>query len=201
MFISFLEGFLLGMGAAIPLGPINILIMNTALKDYKSAVSIGFGALSADTLYLTLILLGIARFLSHTYVVNVLGVLGSIFLLYMAYLIFKDRFKTLDTAKHSTTCKGLAKFYMQGFTLTFINPYTVAFWLSIAGYTAQKELDPFITIVGLLCAIILWVTLMPYVVHRSKHKISQRVSYMLSLFSSILLLGFGLILSFNMFIG
>ena len=148
MFISFLEGFLLGMGAAIPLGPINILIMNTALKDYKSAVSIGFGALSADTLYLTLILLGIATFLSHPYVLTVLGVLGSIFLLYMAYLIFKDRFKTLDTAKHSTTCKGIAKFYMQGFTLTFINPYTVAFWLSIAGYTAQKELDPFITIVG-----------------------------------------------------
>ena len=40
MVTSFLEGFLLGMGAAIPLGPINILLMNTALRDYKSAVTI-----------------------------------------------------------------------------------------------------------------------------------------------------------------
>ena len=201
MLISFIEGFLLGMGAAIPLGPINILIMNNALKDYKSAVGIGFGALSADTLYLTLILLGITTFLSHTYVLNVLGVLGSAFLLYMAYLIFKSRHKMLDTTKQSTSAKGLAKFYLQGFTLTFVNPYTVAFWLSIAGYTAQKELDPLITIVGLFSAIFLWITLMPYVVHRSKHKISQRVSYGLSLFSSVLLLGFGLVLWFHVFLG
>ena len=57
MFISFIEGFLLGMGAAIPLGPFNILIMNQAIRYYKSAVSIVFGALSAYILYLSMILL------------------------------------------------------------------------------------------------------------------------------------------------
>jgi len=201
MLISFIEGFLLGMGAAIPLGPINILIMNTALKDYKSAVGIGFGALSADTLYLTLILLGIATFFNNPYVLNILGVLGSAFLLYMAYLIFKDRHKMLDTTRQTTSRKGLVKFYLQGFTLTFVNPYTIAFWLSIGGYTAQKELDPLSTIVGLLCALFLWITLMPYIVHRSKHKISQSVSYVLSLFSSLLLLGFGSVLWFHVFVG
>ncbi len=201
MFISFIEGFLLGMGAAIPLGPINILIMNTALKDYKSAIAIGFGALSADTLYLTLILFGIVTYINHPYVLNSLGVLGSVFLLYMAYLIFKGRHKMLETSKQTTSSKGRIKFYLQGFMLTFVNPYTVAFWLSIGGYTVKKELDPLMTIVGLLCAIFLWVILMPYVIHRSKHKISQKVSYMLSLFSSVLLLGFGLVLCFNVFLG
>jgi L-lysine exporter family protein LysE/ArgO len=200
MFISFIEGFLLGMGAAIPLGPINILIMNHALKDYKSAVAIGFGALSADVLYLTLILFGISTFFSHPNVLNILGVLGSVFLIYMSYLIFKGRYKTLDTTNQPASSKGLVKFYLQGFMLTFVNPYTVAFWLSVGGYTAQKELDPLITIMGLLCAIFLWITLMPYLVYRSKHMISQRVSYILSLFSSVLLFGFALMLCFNIFI-
>ena len=96
MFISFIEGFLLGMGAAIPLGAINILIMNRALKDYKSAVTIGFGALSSDIIYLTFILLGIATFLNDPFILSILGVLGSAFLLYMSYLIFKDRHTMLD---------------------------------------------------------------------------------------------------------
>jgi len=74
MVTSFLEGFLLGMGAAIPLGPINILLMNTALRDYKSAVTIGFGALSADTVYLTMLLL------INLIILSILGILGSTFL-------------------------------------------------------------------------------------------------------------------------
>jgi len=201
MFISFTEGFLLGLGAAIPLGPINILIMNRALRDYKSAVAIGFGALSADTFYLSLILLGLFTFLNHPFILNILAIFGSIFLIYMAYMIFKNRNRLLDTLSQQKHYKSLLKFYLQGFSLTLLNPYTVAFWLSIASYTTIKEMVPFATIVGLISAIFLWTTLMPYFVHRSKHKISQRVSYYLSLLSSILLLGFSLSMIVNMLKG
>jgi len=199
MSIAFFEGFLLGIGAAVPLGPINILIMNTALRNYKSSVFIGLGAMSADTIYLLLILLGMATFFNQPYVENMLGVLGSIFLLYLAYIIFKNRNNILDTNKQPSLSKSLIKSYLQGFTLTFINPYTVSFWLSIAGYTAHKELEPVITILGMLCALFLWITLMPYIVYRSKHKISQNISYSFSIFSSIILFGFGLSLIFGVF--
>lgn len=199
MITSFIEGFLLGMGAAIPLGPINILIMNRALREYKSAVTIGAGALSADTVYLVLILLGVATFFNQPIIVNILGVLGSLFLLYMSYLIFISRNHTLSTKNQSSNSKSLLSYYIQGFTLTFVNPYTVAFWLSIAGYTTLKNLNPLSTILGMLCAIFLWITLMPYIVHRSKHKISQKVSYVLSLFSALILLGFGMSLLINLF--
>ena len=199
MIISFLEGFLLGMGASIPLGPINILIMNNALREYKSAVAIGFGAMSADLLYLSLLLLGIATFFDQPYILNILGVLGSTFLLYMAYLIFKSRNNTLNANKETTTSKSRIASYLQGFALTFVNPYTVAFWLSIASYTAHKNLEPVIAIVGMLCALLLWITLMPYFVHRSKHRISQKMTYYFNIFSSIVLLGFGLSLLMNMF--
>ena len=199
MFTSFLEGFLLGMGAAIPLGPINILIMNNALRDYKSAVTIGFGAMSADILYLTMILLGIATLFNQPFILNTLGILGSAFLLYLAYLIFKGRNKSLYTNTEIEQSKSLFRFYLQGFLLTFINPYTVGFWLSIAGYTAHKDLEPLITMLGMMSAIFLWITLMPYFVHRSKHRISQTVAYYFNFFSSIVLLGFGLSLAINLF--
>jgi len=198
--ISFIEGFLLGMGAAMPLGPINLLIMNRALREYKSAVSIGAGALSADMVYLILILLGVATFFSQPIVVNILGVLGSTFLLYMSYQIFKSRNHTLTMTEQPIDPKSFISYYIQGFTLTFINPYTIAFWLSIAGYTTFKNSDALSTIAGMLCAIFLWITLMPYIVHRSKHRISQKTSYYLSLISGLILLGFALSLLMNMFI-
>jgi L-lysine exporter family protein LysE/ArgO len=75
MLTIFFQGFLFGLGAAVPLGPVNILIMNTALKNYKAAVSIGFGALSADLSYLLLIIFGLVTFLDHPIVLKSLGYL------------------------------------------------------------------------------------------------------------------------------
>lgn len=201
MLTSFLEGFLLGLGAAVPLGPINILIMNTALKEYKKAVMIGAGAMSADIAYLLMIFLGIATIFSHPFILNLLGGFGSLFLLYIAYRIFHSRDQHIVSTKEAYSDKnGFMGIYLQGFTLTFINPYTVAFWISVAGYSSQKNLNPMITIIGMLCAILLWITLMPYLVHLSKHKISQKVSYYLNLFSSLLLFAFGLSLLIHTFI-
>lgn len=197
MINSFIEGFLLGIGAAVPIGAINILIMNTALKSYKGAVAIGFGAMSSDIVYLLLILFGVTVFFNNPIILTVLGILGSAFLLFMAYLIFKSRNNSIDTNVELVGKKDILKYYIQGFTLTFINPYTIAFWLSIAGYTANKDLDTVFTLFGMFCAISLWITLMPYFVHRSKHRISQKVSYFISILSGWILIGFAISLLFN----
>ncbi|MBF7044856.1 lysine transporter LysE, partial [Campylobacter volucris] len=45
-----LNGIILGMAVSVPFGPVNILILNTALSSFKSAFCIGLGALSADIL-------------------------------------------------------------------------------------------------------------------------------------------------------
>lgn len=196
---SFFEGFLLGLGAAVPLGAINILIMNMALKNYTSAVFIGFGAMSSDTVYLLLILFGLATFLENEILTTILGIVGSGFLFYMAYLIYKNRLNEIDTKEEKISKKSLVKSYFKGFSLTFINPYTIAFWLSIAGFIANKNLDPLFTLFGMFSAILLWITLMPYFVHKSKHKISNKTSYIISIGSSSLLAGFAFSLLYTCF--
>ncbi|MEA2029750.1 MAG: LysE family transporter [Campylobacterota bacterium] len=184
---SFIEGMLLGLGAAVPIGVINILIMNTALQSYKGAVAIGFGAMSADILYLGSILLGITAFFNNSTLLNILGIFGAAFLGYMAFVIFDSRNRALEKALKVLNKKSIFGFYLKGFGLTFINPYTVAFWLSIASYTANKNLDTMMSILGLFLAIFLWITLMPYAIHRSKHRISQKVSFAISIISALIL--------------
>ncbi len=193
MILSFAEGFLLGIGAAVPLGPINVLIMNVAIKNYKSGMAIGFGAMSVDILYFSLIFFGLISFLNTPFILKTLGFFGSSFLLYSAYLIFKNRNKKLSKSKEKINKKNLLKLYLSGCFLSFLNPYAIAFWISIASYASSGSFShPFFIIFGMLSSILLWITLMPYFVHKSKHKISQKVSFYISLFSSVVLFGFAI---------
>ncbi|MGE4418710.1 MAG: LysE family translocator [Sulfurimonas sp.] len=194
MIESFAEGFLLGLGAAIPLGPINILIMNTALKNYKSAVVIGIGAMSSDMFYLILILVGMIELINNPFFINIVGIVGSFFLTYLAYDIYKHREKKINVKKEAIKSKSLLKIYAKGFFLTLMNPYTIIFWFSVAGYSANRDLNLYFTLFGMISSIVLWITLMPYLVHKSKHKISQNMSIYLNIFSSFILLCFALML-------
>ena len=198
MILSFFEGFLLGLGAAVPLGPINILIMNEAIKEYKGAVMIGLGAMSSDVIYLFLIMLGLVAFFKQPYILEALSFFGAIFLVYLAYTIFKSR-DAKQKANSTYKKSSYSKLYVKGLTLTFVNPYTIGFWLSVSGFVASKELEMFVTLFGMLSAIALWITIMPYLVHKSKHKISSRVSYWINIVSAVILLGFGLAMFFNLF--
>lgn len=189
---------MLGLGAAVPLGPINILIMNESIKKYKNGVTIGLGAMSSDIAYLFLIFFGLLSYINKPVILNSLSVLGGIFLLYLAFMIFKNRDAEVDTSSEQVQGSSSMKLYTKGLALTFINPYTIGFWLSVSGYIASKNLEPVITLVGMLSAILLWITIMPYVVHRSKHKISQRVFSWINRISALVLAGFGVMMFINL---
>ena len=192
MLKSFSEGFLLGLGAATPLGPINILIMNNALKSYKAGVALGLGAMSVDILYLFLILNGITGLIENHIFLRVVGTFGSLFLIYLAYSVYKNRASIIEAQTHNIHAKKLFKIYIKGFVLTLFNPMTIIFWFSIAGYVANSDLNIGLTILGTMSSIGLWITIMPYLIHRSKHKISQNASIYLNVFSSLVLFGFGI---------
>ena len=200
MIVSFIEGFLLGLGAAVPLGPINILIMNEAIKEYRNGVMIGLGAMSSDITYLFLIFFGLLVYIDKPEILMTLSVLGGLFLTYLAYVIFINRDKKIDVSGEKVDKRSLFKLYAKGFALTFINPYTIGFWLSTSGYIASKDLNPLVTLLGMLSAILLWITLMPYFVHKSKHKISHRVSNIINIISAFILLCFGIIMLINLLV-
>ncbi len=181
---DFLQGMLLGFAAAVPLGPINLLIMNEAIKSFKNGVAVGFGAMSADISYLLLILLGLTKFLTATWLLNTLTVLGSCFLFFIAYSIYKNRNNLVK--KVEIDAKGsIIKHFTKGYLLTLINPFTIAFWLSIATLSVGTS-NLSLTVSGLFFAILIWIISMPYFVHKSKHLISQKVHFIISISSAFI---------------
>lgn len=196
----FIEGFILGLGAALPLGPINLLIMNEALRSYKKAVAIGFGAMSVDVTYLVLIQYGITNYMQENFFLSVLSLLGGLFLTYLAFLIFRGRSKHIKKTKLSKE-STLYSNYAKGYLLTFLNPYTILFWLSVTTYATTSD-SLMVSVLGLMSAITLWITIMPYIVYKKRALISDSVASLIAVVSSIIILLFGLSLfvkSFNLY--
>jgi Putative threonine efflux protein len=61
MLIALLKGFIVGMGASIPLGPLGVLcVQKTLSKGRNSGLITGMGASISDTIYAAISLLGLA---------------------------------------------------------------------------------------------------------------------------------------------
>lgn len=185
----YIAGFTLGLGAALPLGPINLLIMNEALKNYIKAVAIGLGAMSVDITYLVLLQFGITNYLKEAIALNILSIIGGLFLIYLAFLIFKGRnhhIHRIETPKETNIFSN----YVKGYLLTLLNPYTVLFWLSVTTYSISTQFLG-VTVLGMITAIMIWITIMPYVIYKKRTLISDELSSVITVISSIIILLFG----------
>jgi len=109
MIASLLSGIALGYGAAMPLGPINVLIMTNALRSYKSAVAIGLGAMSADIIYFFITLIAGFKLLKYKLLANGLILFGSLFLIFIAWQIFKSRHNKIEVSNETVSKKDIVK--------------------------------------------------------------------------------------------
>ena len=188
----------MGLGAAVPIGPVNVLIMSYALKSYTQALAIGLGAMSADVAYLFLMTFGLLKVLNQPIVLQSLAVFGFIFLIVIAIMIFKGANRHLHVKKVK---KGsFIKLYVKGLFITLLNPYTVGFWLSIASLAISKEGGFVWLLIGMMVAIFVWVSGMPYIIHKNKHLISDEAAKYFAYFSGAVLAFFGCMLFVNTFI-
>lgn len=197
MLSIFIQGLLLGYGACIPLGPINILIANYALHSYKKALALGIGAMSADVTYLLLIVFGLLKLLEGSIFLKIITLLGALFLLYIAILTYQHRDQCME--EKTLQEESILKVYLKGYTLTLLNPYTVGFWLSVSTLQAKTTESPLWLLAGLILAILSWTTLMPLVIFKSKHLFSLTITRRLAIVSALILAGFALLLFIRLF--
>lgn len=192
----FIQGFLLGLGAAVPVGPINIIMMTYALRSYTQAFAFGFGAMCADSLYIFLLSFGLLKFFNTPLITQALSIFGFVFLIAIAIMTFKGA-KIHIRADKKAKPAALWINFLKGFLLTLTNPYTVGFWLSTASIATANEQGFIFMLLGLICAIFGWITLMPLFIYKKRHFISDKIAKYLSILSAIILIFFAIILALN----
>lgn len=196
---SFITGILLGLGVAIPIGPLNILIMNYSLSSFGRGFALGMGAMSADILYFVLLSLGVLVVFDNTWIFKSIAIFGAIFLLYMAWACYKNASKMLAKISCAERGESLLACYLKGLGLNSINPFIVGFWLSLSSVVASSA-NWMIAALGVLLALFAWVLGLSLATSLARRIISAKVARIFSYVSAVLMLFFTAFLIYNTFL-
>ena len=196
---SFITGILLGLGVAIPIGPLNILIMNYSLSSFGRGFALGMGAMSADILYFVLLSLGVLVVFDNPWIFKSIAIFGAIFLLYMAWACYKNASKTLAKISNTERGESLLACYLKGLGLNSINPFIVGFWLSLSSVVASSA-NWMIAALGVLLALFAWVLGLSILTSLARRIISAKVARIFSYVSAVLMLFFTAFLIYNTFL-
>lgn len=195
MLHSFLFGFFLGCGAAIPIGPMNIEIMRRNLTlGARFGVLFGLGACAADLTYMILLSFGLLVLFSTPFVMSSVTILGALLLLYFAFNILRAPINSFEVKAYQASHFALKHFF-SGYSLTLINPATIIFWLSVsAQITAQTAMSHRLlwASLGVIMGTVGWALSFNLFLNFTRHKISPLLMRLLNIFGAMLLIGFAI---------
>src|SRR5512139_3685523 len=84
LLLAGITGFVSGLLLSIPVGPVNLTIMNEgARRGFRWAFLIGLGAVVMEVLYCAMAFAGFASFFSQGYVKAVMELCSFVFMLYL----------------------------------------------------------------------------------------------------------------------
>ncbi|RAX01847.1 MULTISPECIES: LysE family translocator [unclassified Photorhabdus] len=185
--------FLLGLGAAAPVGPINIEIMRRHLNiSCLHAVVFGLGACFADIIYLLLLGFGILQLFSNTIFMPILGFLGALMVIWFGITSFINR---KNEENINIISKPYHRQFFDGVLLTLLNPYNVIFWLSVSAQLNNIASDKYslaIGAIGTIIGVIVWVAFINAVIFFSRKMLSHRVIKFINYTSGVILIMLGI---------
>tara|TARA_R110002110_G_scaffold415857_2_gene658521 strand:+ start:2637 stop:3257 length:621 start_codon:yes stop_codon:yes gene_type:complete len=187
-----LEKVLLGVTLAAPIGPVSIEIIRRGLASgFIAAFLVSVGAVLGDGLCLTAAYFGVGALTNNAVLMDALGLIGALFLLYLAFTNIKDRNKKF-TFENVTTHAGITKSILLGFGLAIVNPLSLVFWVSIfAASTAGLEHVTFLPNYLILLGVLLWSLTLCSFLTFSKNILNKNIIKSIVLLSSLMLLFYG----------
>jgi len=190
----FTFGIFLGLGAAIPIGPVNLEIIRRNLHYGTSyGTALGLGACTADLTYLILLCVGALSLLEYPVVLRLIGFLGSLILGWFAILAFRS---TTTQAKEHKVPRAVWKHFIEGYGITLVNPYTILFWasvtsqISLAASTHENIL--ILAGLGVIIGTVSWVFFLNIITHVTRHRLNATAIKWLNYLGGFILLGFAI---------
>jgi L-lysine exporter family protein LysE/ArgO len=167
----FLNGVGLGLGAAAPLGPVNVEIARRTLRFGRGAgFALGCGAVTVDVVYALVASVALLPVMRYPVLLKVLGVGGGLFLGWLGLLCLRSAARGhVDSpeAEGSDAVPAAAPgrrvgHYATGLLMTALNPMTLLFWFvgvpgTVAGLAGSSRGALPLVAAGVFAGAIGWV--------------------------------------------
>ena len=213
--LSSVTGFISGMLLSMPVGPVNLTIINEgARRGFAWALVIGFGAATMDVVYCTIAFTGFSSFFGGRMVKASMEVFTFVFMLFLGIKFLTAKTVIAPTQLGATASRIEKRIdeklhphsaFMIGFTRVMGNLGVLLFWIVAAAYfmshdawfTSYEWVEDTLSakvafITGVALGANLWFFALSYGVARRRGQFSELTLLRMERFSGVCLLGLGL---------
>jgi threonine/homoserine/homoserine lactone efflux protein len=192
-----LTGFLSGLFLSIPVGPVNLTIINEgARRGFKWAGLIGLGAVVMEVIYCSIAFTGFASFFGNRIVKAAMELSSFVFMLYLGIKFIRaQKIEATNEIEERIEEKlHPHSAFMIGFVRVMGNPGVLLFWIILAANFISREwVEPdgpgkFSCIAGVAIGTSLWFFGLSYAVSLGHKKFSEKTLLKMEHFSGIGLL-------------
>jgi threonine/homoserine/homoserine lactone efflux protein len=207
--IATLTGFVSGLLLSIPVGPINLTIINEgARRGFRWAALIGLGASVMEVIYCAIAFTGFSSFFGNKYIKAGMEVFSFAFLLFLGvkFLMAKTVSAAMHISQAADRLEGRIEgklhphsAFFTGLVRVMANPGVLLFWIFLAVYFTSRDWvsdnwpDKFACVGGVAVGTGLWFFGLSWAVSRGHGRFSERTLLRIEHLSGVGLLGLGLI--------
>jgi threonine/homoserine/homoserine lactone efflux protein len=200
-------GLLIGFLMCIPVGPINVWVINTMIKhNFRAAFSIALGGSLMDFIYFMVILTGLSLFSFSPETSLVLKVMGVLFLFAFGLKEVLTKNQNFEMKKkHEKKDPAVTGFFLLGVLIYTSNPTLIATMSGLAAVIKSWKafdfnfLNYFLLSFGVALGSAGWFYVLLKLVKRYQNKIPQKFYSQFSRASGVLIVMFSLYMAFNVY--
>ncbi len=206
--IAGLTGFVFGLLLSIPVGPINLTIINEgARRGFKWAALIGLGASVMEVIYCTIAFTGFSSFFGNRYIKASMEVFSFVFMLFLGikFLMAKTVSAPMHISRAADRLEGRIEEKLQPHSAFFTglvrvmgNPGVLLFWIVLAAsFISHEWVVPtlqgkFACVTGVALGTGLWFFSLSYFISRRHGRLSEKALLRMEHGSGVVLVLFGL---------
>jgi threonine/homoserine/homoserine lactone efflux protein len=186
LFDALIAGAVLGFVVSIPVGPVNLTVINTALRrGFLRAFLVGMGAVCADTIYATVLMAGHTAILDKPSVRQAMQITAIVVISIFGIrqLLFKEeKFEARDEARAEKVDRRWhhPRAFFLGFILTISNLTLVILWATLSSLLFEREWvmpelsSRLMCSAGVLMGGMVWFTLLAFSVSRAHQRVKPQ---------------------------
>ena len=193
----FYIGLLLGLGAAMPIGPVNLEIIRRNVQyGLWAGLLLGMGAVLSDLTYIIALSYSFIALLQNPHTLHIIGVLGSMIIGYFGIQSILSKPRDNKPTTSNKAAPHHLFHLLAGYSMTLINPYTILFWGSISSQIVLIERQSphlfYVTIVGVIAGAAGWAVSLNLLLHATRERINANTMSWLNKVGGVILILFSL---------
>jgi threonine/homoserine/homoserine lactone efflux protein len=136
--IAFLIGIQYGLLLSLFVGPSFFYLISTSISQgYKKAIAVALGIFLSDFLLLAMIFLGVSKLFESYLFQQFFSFISALITIILGVQYLNNSGKKINIPGRIEN-KSFYRYIFKGFTLNFLNPFTIAIWVGVVGSFSLK---------------------------------------------------------------